>query len=102
MCHAESAAGATFFRSCSAASSSFRFPVRNGTTCASLSVNRSLTDSSPFQLSRCVLRSTKHSDGSPSPYHLQHESHPGLLCNTGTDIFLLIVYADINMVLYFY
>jgi len=34
-------------------------------------MKRSFTLSSPFQLSRCVLRSTKHSFGSPWSYHLR-------------------------------
>jgi len=41
---------------------------RNGTTFSSGSTMRSFTLSSPFQLSRCVLRSTNTIFGSPDPY----------------------------------
>jgi hypothetical protein len=50
---------------------------RNGTTWEASSVKRSLTDSSPFQLSRCVLRSTNTLRGSPLPYHLRRRGGRG-------------------------
>ena len=81
----------TFDLSCWTALSKVKEPVTKGTTCSSLRVNLSLTDSSPFQLSLCVLRSTKQSDGSPSPYHLYYKAQK---CST----YLLSIAAnDISM-----
>ena len=60
----------TFLRRGAMASSRGSLPVRKGTTCSSSRVKRSFTLSSPFHDSRCVLRSMKHTCGSPSPYHL--------------------------------
>mmetsp|Transcript_687 Transcript_687/g.1730 ORF Transcript_687/g.1730 Transcript_687/m.1730 type:complete len:237 (+) Transcript_687:1862-2572(+) len=64
----------------SSASSTVYSPSMKGTTLSSEMVNRSLTLSSPFQLSLCVLRSTKTKSGGRFPYQrMRSAMAPGFL-----------------------